>query len=145
MNLIQLQERRAIRRAIQVECEVVRERGFKLLAKKTFDLSTDGMLVPTSTYDVDPGEELIVSFYMTPLGIHFDTEATAARIIRGVRREDKEGPCVGVKFKPLDPIQRHILRGALRRVPPPLPRRAAFARIDSGRARIDYARTVLSI
>jgi PilZ domain len=144
MNLIQLQERRAIRRAIQIDCEVVRERDFKLVGKKTFDLSTDGMLVPTSL-DVDPGDELIVSFYMTPLGIHFDTEATAARIIRGVRREDREGPCVGVKFRPLDPIARHILRGALRRVPPPLPRRAAFARIDSGRARIDYARTVLSI
>jgi hypothetical protein len=144
MNLIQLQERRAIRRAIQIDCEVVRERDFKLVAKKTFDLSTDGMLVPTSL-DVEPGDDLIVSFYMTPLGIHFDTEATAARIIRGARSEDREGPCVGVKFRPFDPIQRHILRGALRRVPPPLPRRAAFARIDSGRARIDYARTVLAI
>ncbi|MEO7113233.1 MAG: PilZ domain-containing protein, partial [Polyangiaceae bacterium] len=118
MNLVQLQERRAIRRAIQIDCEVVRERDFKLVGKKTFDLSTDGMLVPTSL-DVDPGDELIVSFYMTPLGIHFDTEATAARIIRGVRREDREGPCVGVQFRPLDPIARHILRGALRRVPPP--------------------------
>ena len=90
MNLIQLQERRAIRRAIQIDCEVVRERDFKLVGKKTFDLSTDGMLVPTSL-DVDPGDDLIVSFYMAPLGIHFDTEATAARIIRGVRREDRGG------------------------------------------------------
>jgi c-di-GMP-binding flagellar brake protein YcgR len=144
MNLVQLQERRAIRRAIQIDCQVVRERDFKLVAKRTFDLSTDGMLVPT-IYAVDPGEELIVSFFMTPLGIHFDTEATAARIIRGERREDREGRCIGVKFSPLDPIARHILRGALRRVPPPLPRRAAFARIDSGRARIDYAATVRAI
>jgi len=141
MNLVQLQERRAIRRAIQIDCEVVRERDFKLVAKKTFDLSTDGMLVPTSL-DVEPGEELLVSFSVTPFGIYFDTEATAARIVRGYRRED-QGPCVGVKFNPLDPIARQILRGALRRVPPPLPRRAT--RIDSSRPRIDYARTVLSI
>lgn len=136
MNLVHLQERRAIRRAIEIECQVVRERDFKLVGKKTFDLSTDGMLVPTSL-DVEPGDDLIVSFQLM-FGVHVDAEARAARIVRGLRSHDS-GPCVGIRFNGLDPITRHILRGSLRKVPPPIPRRARRE------ARIDYAATVLSI
>lgn len=136
MNLVHLQERRAIRRAITIDCEVVRERDFKLVGRKSFDVSTDGMLVSTDL-DIEPGDELLVSF-KAMYGVHIDTEATAARIVRGLREHD-HGPCVGVHFKGLDPVARHILRGSLRKVPPPLPRRARRE------VRIDYARTVLSI
>ncbi|HEX7664039.1 MAG TPA: PilZ domain-containing protein [Polyangiaceae bacterium] len=136
MNLIHLQERRAIRRAIKIDCEVVRERDFKLVGRTSFDVSTDGMLV-SSDLDVEPGEELLVSF-QAMYGVHIDTEAKVARIVRGLRAHD-QGPCVGVEFKGLDPVSRHILRGSLRKVPPPLPRRARRE------VRIDYARTVLAI
>ena len=136
MNLIHLQERRAIRRAIQIECQVVRERDFKIVGERTVDLSTDGMLVPTEL-DVAPGEDLFVSFRLM-YGIHVDVMGKVARMVRGLRAHD-QGPCVGVKFAGLDAVTRHIMRGSLRKVPPPLPRRA---RRDS---RIDYAATVLAI
>jgi hypothetical protein len=123
MSIVHLQERRAIRRAIQIDCQVVRTRDFRLVAETTFDLSTDGMLVPTSL-DVAIGDELIVSFAAKPFRIYFDLEATAARIVRGRRRSDR-GQCVGVRFRSLDAIARQILRGALRYVPPPIPRRNA--------------------
>lgn len=136
MNVVHLQERGAMRRAAQIECQVVRERDFKLVGKRTFNLSTEGMLVPTSL-DVEPGDELIVSFQLG-FGVYVHTDAVAARLVRGLRQHD-QGPCVGVRFNGLDPIARHILRGSLRRVPPPLPRRA---RSD---VRIDYVKTILSI
>ncbi len=136
MNLIHLQERRAIRRAIQIDCQVVRERDFKIVGERTVDLSTDGMLVPTEL-DVEPGEELFVSFQLM-FGIQVDVGGKIARLIRGLRTDD-QGPCVGVKFDGLDPVTRHIMRGSLRKVPPPLPRRSRRE------ARIDYAATVLAI
>ena len=126
-------QRTAMRHAIQIDCQVVRERDFQLVGARTLDLSTDGMLV-SSEVDVQTGEGLIVSFQATPFGIYFDTDATVARVIEG-RRPGDRGRCVGIRLR-LDAIARHILRGGLRKVPPPVPRRAQ---------RLDYAETVKRI
>lgn len=92
------------------------------------------MLVP-SDLAVERGENVIVSFEARPLGVWFDTEATVARIVSGRREGDRGQPGVALSFTTLDRVKRFILRGLLRRVPPPLPRRAQ---------RIDWTRTIRS-
>jgi hypothetical protein len=91
------------------------------------------MLVRTDA-ELEVGESLIVSFEATSLGLWFDTEANVARVVKG-RRDGDRGTGIGLSFSTLDRVKRLILRGHLRRVPPPLPRR---------RQRIDWAATVRS-
>lgn len=135
--IVTLEHRAVMRHAIEVPCQIVRERDMKLLAKQTIDLSTGGLLVP-SEIDVDVGEELMVSFRATAFGRLFATSGRVARILEGRRAKDR-GRCVGVDFR-LDALSRHLLRGALRRVPPPLPKRPRNIE-----RRIDYAATVRKI
>jgi len=92
-------------------------------------------MVPSEA-DVDLGEELMISFRATDFGVLFATSGRVARIVEGRRASDR-GRCLGVSFR-LGAIARHILRGGLRRVPPPLPRRERERRID-------YAKTVREI
>ena len=126
-------ERREVRRAVPLTCQIVRERDFRLVAERALDVSPDGMLVETEV-DLEPGENVFVSFRATDLGIWFDSEATVARVIRGRRPGDK-GRGVAIRFSTLPRVKRMILRGHLRKVPPPIPRRAQ---------RIDWSATVRS-
>jgi len=126
-------ERREVRRAVSMTCQIVRERDFRLVAETALDVSPDGMLVATDV-DIEPGENVFVSFRATELGIWFDTEASVARVIRGRRPGDK-GRGVALRFSTMPRVKRLILRGHLRRTPPPIPRRAQ---------RIDWAATVRS-
>ena len=127
-------ERRELRRRVTLACRVVRERDFRLLGSHAIDLSPDGMLV-MSILDAEPGEELLVSFRATELGIWFDAEGTVARVVRGRRPKDR-GRGLGIRFTQFDPVSRLVLRGHLRRTAPPVPQRTA---------RIDYAATVRRI
>ena len=127
-------DRREVRRAVGLTCQVVRERDFRLIADQAVDLSPDGMLV-SSSHEMEVGESLIVSFEATQLGLWFDTEASVTRVIKG-RRPGDRGPGIGLSFSSLDRVKRLILRGHLRRVPPPLPRRIQ---------RIDWTATVRSL
>lgn len=131
MRFVRRNDRREMRRALGLSCQVVRERDFRLIADRAVDLSPDGMLVRTD-HDLAVGENLIISFKATSLGLWFDTEATVARIIAGRRGWDR-GPAVGLSFSTLDRVKRLILRGHLRKVPPPIPKRAQ---------RIDWSKTV---
>jgi hypothetical protein len=128
-------DRREIRKAIKMKCHVVRERDFTLISEKIVDLSPDGMLVTTDVVDVQPGERVFVTFRATNLDLWFDTEAAVMRIVRGRREGDRERG-LGLRFSTLPGVKRLILRGHLRRIPPPLPRRAQ---------RIDWTATVRSI
>lgn len=92
------------------------------------------MLVRTAA-DVKIGESMLVTFQATPLGIWIDAEAEVTRLVHGKRPED-EGRAFGLRFKDLSRISRLILRGNLRRVPPPLPQRPR---------RMDYAATIRQI
>ncbi len=127
-------ERGTLRRMLKVPCVVVRERDFRPIASSTTDISPDGMQV-LSEADVRVGEPLLVTFQATRQGLWFDTDATVVRICHGLRDEDR-GRSLGIRFDSLDSIERLILRGAWRKIPPPLPRRTA---------RIDYAGTVMKI
>ena len=124
--------RQEMRRALDFACHVVRERDFKMIGGKALDVSPDGMLVSV-TRPVPIGESVIVSFRATDLGLWFDTDATVTRILRGRRPGDPRGLALGISFGSLETVSRLILRGYLKRFPPPLPRRALV---------IDYAKTV---
>ena len=127
-------ERREVRRAITIPCQIVRERDFRLIAETALDVSPDGMLVATDV-DVEPGENVFVSFRATELGLWFDTEADVARVVRGRRPGDK-GKGIALRFSTMSRVKRLILRDHLRRVPPPIPRR---------KQRIDWTATVRSL
>jgi hypothetical protein len=128
-------ERREVRRALSLSCQVVRERDFRLISRTALDVSPDGMLVSADVDDLELGENVFVSFKATELGLWFDSEARVARVIRGRRPGDK-GKGVALCFSTMPRLKRLILRGHLRRVPPPVPRRTQ---------RIDWSATVRSI
>jgi hypothetical protein len=130
-TLVHAQQRRIVRRAMRVECQVVRERDFRLLGSRAVDLSPMGMQVMAQER-VLTGEPVIVSFRL-PLSLYwFDAEATVARVVHG-RRPGDLGRCFGLSFESLADDAASFLRRALRGVPPPLPMREP---------RIDYAATV---
>ncbi len=134
LKFVRRNDRREVRRDARFTCQVVRERDFRLVADYALDISPDGMLV-SSEHDLAIGDSLIVSFKATQLGLWFDTEGSVARIVKG-RRDGDRGAGIGVSFSTLDRVKRLILRGHLRRVPPPLPRRTQ---------RIDWTATVRSL
>ena len=131
LRFVRRNDRHEVRRAVGVSCQVVRERDFRLVSDQGLDLSPDGMLVATDA-ELEVGESIILSFTATHLGLWFDTEASVARIVKG-RRDGDRGTAVGHSFSTLDRVKRLILRGPLRRVPPPVPRRTQ---------RIDWSATV---
>jgi len=124
--------RQEIRRAYAMECHVVRDRDFREIGGKVLDLSPNGMQVSVDDA-VLPGDTCLVSFRATPLNLWFDTDAVVTRLLRGRRPGDPGGLALGLEFTSLDPVAKLILRGFLRHVPPPLPRRDLV---------IDYARTI---
>jgi hypothetical protein len=124
-------QRRTLRRAVRVDCQVVRERDFKLIGDWALDLSPDGMLVVTRD-PVLTGEEVIVSFPIPRTRVIVDVEATVARVIHGRRPTDRHRCGLGLAFDKLDAEYARLLRAQLRHIPPPLPTRAR---------RVDYAAT----
>jgi Tfp pilus assembly protein PilZ len=137
MPVVTRENRMVMRHAIEVPCQIVRERDMKLLGTRTVDLSAGGLLLP-SEMDVDIGEDVMVSFRATTFGLLFATSGSVARVLDVRRAKDKQR-CVGVHFE-LPALSRHYLRGALRRVPPPLPKRPRQTE-----KRIDYAATIRKI
>jgi hypothetical protein len=124
-------DRREMRRAVVMPCQIVRARDFRLVGEKALDVSPDGMLV-VSEADLEPGENVFVSFRATELGLWFDSEAKVARIVRGRRPTDR-GRAAGLAFSTVSRVKRLILRAHLRKVPPPVPRRSQ---------RIDWTATI---
>jgi len=116
------QERGSVRRACRAPCQVVTEEGFALVSEETIDISTDGILVRSEKV-VRVGEPVILSL-RTPRGTSWiDAEGRVARVVEG-RREGDLSRAVGVRFDRMDPVDRAILAGSLRGLPPPLPARA---------------------
>jgi PilZ domain-containing protein len=130
-TLVHAQQRRALRRGLRLDCQVVRERDFTLIGSLGLDLSPLGMLVlarePALT-----GEPLVVAFRLPGTRWWFDAEATVTRVVHG-RRPGDYGRCFGVEFEPLDPSVQYFLHTMLQGVPPPVPARER---------RVDYAASV---
>jgi c-di-GMP-binding flagellar brake protein YcgR len=132
--LVPVRQRRTFRHAVRVQCQVVRERDFKLLGEETLDMSTGGMLVMTHER-VLTGEDVIVSFAAPGLRTWFDAEATIARVVHG-RRGTDTARALGIRFSRLDRVSKTYLKEGLHRFPPILQAREP---------RIDYAESVMRI
>ena len=130
--LVPTNQRRTLRRALRVDCQVVRERDLRLLGDWALDLSPDGMLVVTRDV-VLTGEEVIVSFSIPRTRVIVDAVATVARVVHGRRPSDRHRRALGISFDAIEPEHQRLLRASLRHVPPPLPSR---------RPRVDYAASI---
>jgi hypothetical protein len=127
--------RRFTRRAVQVRCQAVAEDGFRLLAERTLDLSTHGMLLESRGAFVRLGEEVVVSFQPPRSRLWLDAIARVARIEPGKRRSDRN-VAIGLEIVEMDGVDRAILDAKLVGFPPPIPRR---------RPPVDYAEIVREI
>lgn len=115
--------RRTVRRSVLLSCQVVKERGFRLVSSIAFDLSTDGMLVLTGER-VLTGEPLLVSFRAPRSDRWFNLEAQVARVIHG-RRPSDQGRCLGLSFSGLGDADHARLFESIRDLPAPSTRRLA--------------------
>jgi hypothetical protein len=113
--------RRAFRRFVRIDCQVVRERDFRIVGDLAFDLSTNGMLV-RATQRVLTGDELVVSFKPPRCNRWFDAAAVVARVIHG-RRPGDTGPCLGIEFQSVDKDDEWLLADHLRGMNAPDPMR----------------------
>ncbi len=136
--LVAAAERRSVRRYVRLECEVVRERGFRLLGRRALDLSATGVRV-VALDEAERGESVILTFRAPGTEAWIDAEGTVARVVRG-RRASDHGPSLAIELgtpdAPHDATLRSVLVRALPKLPPALPRRSP---------RIDWASTVRRI
>ena len=110
------------RHTVKIECQVVRERDFRLLADRVVDLSSTGALVGPA----DPaltGERILVSFRIPRSSVWIDAEATVARVVHG-RRPGEFSRSLAIEFDDLEALPRFMLEEALRVVPPAPPKSA---------------------
>lgn len=132
--LVAATERRSVRRFVRLECEVVRERGFKLLGKKALDLSTSGMRF-AALDDALSGDPVVLTFRAPGSKIWIDAEGVVSRVAHGRRTMDF-GMSMAVQFTTLPDDLKTILRKHLLKCPPTVPKRGS---------RIDYAASIRKI
>lgn len=101
---------RPARANTRVECQVVRERDFRLVADRVVNLSGSGALVSPAD-PVLTGERVILSF-RAPGGAYVDAEATVARVAHG-RRRGEHTRSLGLHFERLDEESRRALSATL--------------------------------
>jgi hypothetical protein len=102
---------RQVRHTLKIDCQVVRERDFRLVADRVENLSGTGMLV-TPADPVLTGERVIVSFRSPHSDEWFDFEATVARVVHG-RRPGEYSRGLGLRFDAADEGTLAQLQGAL--------------------------------
>ncbi len=111
--------KRATRRSVRLNCQVVRERDFQLIADRIVNLSETGLVVSPA----DPaltGERLIISFQIPHSGHWVDAEATVARVVHG-RRPGEHTRGLALEFDSVEEIPKMLLGRALHRCPPAPP------------------------
>ena len=111
--------RRSTRHTVGLNCQVVRERDFKLIADRIVNLSASGLVVSPA----DPaltGERLIVSFQIPHSGHWVDAEATVARVVHG-RRPGEHTRGLALELENVEDIPKMILGRVLGRCPPAPP------------------------
>jgi hypothetical protein len=106
---------RPSRHTVRVQCQVVRERDFRLVADRVENLSTWGMLV-TPSDPVVTGERVFVSFQLPGTGEWIDATATVRRVLHG-RRPSEITRKLGLEFDDLGPYDRFRIRRALKAAP----------------------------
>lgn len=120
------------RRAAHLDCQVVRERDFRLVARATVDLSPDGMMVLADA-NVLTGEPVIVTFRPPRSDRWVDAEGCVVRVGHG-RRPGDPGRVLGVGFHWTSAGARDLIRKSL--VGLPLARTNVDRRTSSALARV---------
>jgi hypothetical protein len=111
--------RGAMRHAVNISCQVVRLRDFRLVGDCIVDLSTTGMLVAPAD-PVLTGERVIASFRLPNSSYWIDVEATVARVAHG-RRPSEHSRALGLEFDRLPGLTELVLSTGLQVVPPKAP------------------------
>lgn len=101
---------RPSRHSLRLDCQIVRERDFQLVADRIENLSTWGALVGPAD-PVLTGEALLVSFRL-PDGTWIDASAVVTRVLHG-RRPGESARRLGIEFRDLTEYDRFLLRRAL--------------------------------
>jgi hypothetical protein len=104
--------RRAFRRFVRIDCQVVREHDFRLVGDLALDLSTKGMLVRARSR-VLTGEELLIAFRPPRSNRWIDAQATVARVVHG-RRPGDTGLSFGIEFHNMEMEQEDLIFEKLR-------------------------------
>lgn len=113
--------RRAFRRYVRLDCQVVREHDFRVVSELALDLSERGMLV-TTRERVLTGEDVVVSFKPPSSNRFVDALGHVTRVLHG-RRPGDRGRCLGIELYAMDEDDRHHLWSSLRGLPAPDPLR----------------------
>ncbi|AKU97052.1 hypothetical protein AKJ09_03716 [Labilithrix luteola] len=113
--------RRAFRRFVRIDCQVVREHDFTLVGELALDLSTKGMLVRAKKR-VLTGEEVIVTFRPPRSNHWFDAQGTVTRVLHG-RRPGDYGLSFGIEFHDVSLEDERLLFEQLRGLSAPEPLR----------------------
>ncbi|HEY1956202.1 MAG TPA: PilZ domain-containing protein [Polyangiaceae bacterium] len=113
--------RRAFRRFVRIDCQVVREHDFRVVGDLALDLSERGMLVRTDAR-VLTGEDVVVCFKPPRSNRYVDALGHVARVIHG-RRPGDGGRRLGIELHAMDESDRHHLWECLRGLPAPDPMR----------------------
>ena len=115
-------QRRAVRRAVRVECQAVGLQQFRLLGEHVLDLSPQGMLVRCDRA-ASIGDDVVVSFKAPGRDAPWlEAEAVVARLVHGFRASDR-GLCAALSFTYFERPARHELLARLAGYPPPIPQR----------------------
>jgi hypothetical protein len=117
MSVEQDPVRRAFRRFVTLDCQVVRERDFRFVADEILDLSTTGMLVRARAR-VLTGEELLVAFRPPRCHRWIDAEGTVARVLHG-RRPGDAGLAFAIDFHAMSEEDLALLFDKLRGIDAP--------------------------
>jgi hypothetical protein len=111
----QMTRQRSVRHSVEIPCQIVRERDFRLVGDRIVNLSNSGVLVSPAD-PVLTGERLIASFRVPGSSYWIDVEATVSRVVHG-RRPGEHTRAIGLHFEHLDPLSRLVLECGLLRVP----------------------------
>ena len=122
--------RRALRRAVELEAEVVCDLWAGSAPHRATDLSPYGIWLETP-FPLERGTEVVLSF--VPPRWSADRELLVVGDVRRVelsrRRSDPLPSGMGVAFRGMGEAERDALAETLRGLPPPLPRRQASPRL----------------
>jgi hypothetical protein len=114
--------RRALRRAVHLECAILSELWDEPVPHLVSDLSPYGLFAETP-FPLELGTEVLVG--LTPPGWHGARElvvcGSVRRVIVGRRRNEDLAPGMGIVFEDLRRSEMRALADALRGLPPPLP------------------------
>lgn len=118
---IQPGERRAVRRAVALECSALSDHWDEPVPHLLTDLSPFGAWLET-TLLLQPGDELLLSF-LPPRQTRVHELLVTAKVARAAmrrRRDDAHLAGMGVHFEDLSPAEFARLAACLQGLPPPL-------------------------